>query len=64
MTREEAQATVNRYRSTRAQASASEYMAYMRARGVLAKHGIETLTAGQRGFLAAAKGVMSAEVVA
>ena len=53
MTREEAQATVNRYRCTRAQASASEYMAYMRARGVLDSLKIETLSAGQRGFLAA-----------
>lgn len=63
MTREEAQATVNRYRCTRAQASASEYMAYMRARGVLDSLKIETLSAGQRGFLAAAAKPMTGGVV-
>lgn len=64
MTREESQATVNRYRSTRGQASASEYMTYMRAREVLDKERVETLSAGQRGFLAAAAKPVTGGVVA
>lgn len=51
---QDAQATVDHYRTTLGQSSASAYMAYMRARQVLAAHRIETISAGQRGFMAAA----------
>jgi len=56
MIREEAHTIVNAYRAKpgRVQPPANEYMAYMRARGVLDKLGVERLTAGQRGFLDAA----------
>ena len=54
MTREHAQATVTHYRAMRGKPTPGEYMAYMRARGVLDKLGVERLTAGQRGFLDAA----------
>lgn len=50
---EQAQETVNVYRSRQGQAPASFYLAYMRARAVLEAHQRERLTAGQRGFLAA-----------
>ena len=45
------------------EASASEYMAYMRARGALDSLKIETLSAGQRGFLASAAKPMTGGVV-
>jgi len=52
---EQAKATVAAYRAMKGKASPPEYMAYMRARGVLDKHGVERLTAGQRGFLASVR---------
>ena len=58
---QEAQATVDRYRTTQGQSSAGAYMAYMRARQVLAASHVETMSAGQRGFMAAvAKPLMGA----
>jgi hypothetical protein len=52
---QKAKATVARYRSTKVKATPAEYMAYMRAVEALAAVGLETLTAGQRGFMAAAR---------
>ena len=58
MTREEAQAIVNAYRCRTGKATEPEYMAYMRARGVLSDLGVERMTSAQRGFLAAAAKLM------
>ena len=58
MSREEAQAIVNAYRCRAGKATESEYMAYMRARGVLSDLGIERMTSAQRGFLAATEKLM------
>jgi len=48
-------ATVARYRQTRGKADPGEYMAYMKARERLAKANLESLSAGQRGFMAASR---------
>lgn len=48
-------ATVERYRKTQDKADPGAYMAYMKARERLAKANLETLSAGQRGFMAASR---------
>ena len=60
---QEAQCTVDRYRQTLGQATSSVYMAYMRARQVLDKAGIERMTAGQSGFMAATARIFQGAVV-
>ncbi len=55
MTLDEARRIVGDYQTRTAQAPASVYMAYMRAREVVAKAGGLQMTAGQRGFLAASR---------
>ncbi len=55
MTLDEAKAIHAAYQRRQSNGSAHEYMAYMRAKGVLADAGLLTLTAGQRGFIAAAR---------
>jgi len=48
-------ATVERYRKTQGKSDPSAYMAYMKARERLAKANLESLSAGQRGFMAASR---------
>jgi len=48
-------ATVARYRQAQGKAEPGEYMAYMKARERLAKANLESLSAGQRGFMAASR---------
>lgn len=55
MTLDEAKQIVAAYQTRKAQAPAEFYMRYMRAREVVAKAGGLQITAGQRGFLAAAR---------
>ena len=58
-----AQSTVDRYRTTKEQASCAVYMQYMRAYQVLDKAGVARMTAGQRGFMAATARVFQSAVV-
>ena len=60
---QEAQGTVDSYRQERGQATCAVYMRYMRARQALDKAGVERLTAGQRGFMAATARVFKTAVV-
>ena len=55
MTAAEAKAVVNAYRRNIDKNIPKEYMEYMQAREVLTDLGIETMTAGQRGFMAATR---------
>lgn len=55
MTLQEAQRIVGAYHARKGQASPAEYMRYWQAREVVAKAGGQQMTAGQRGFLAAAR---------
>ena len=55
MTLDEARRIVGAYQTRKAQATPDEHMRYMQAREVVAKAGGLQMTAGQRGFLAAAR---------
>ena len=55
MTSAEAQVLVEAYRRNFDKNTPSEYMAYMYAKEVLHGLGIERMTAGQRGFMAATR---------
>ena len=55
MTTDQARHIALQYRSRKDKPIEADYMAYMRARWVLANAGVETITAGQRGFLCAVK---------
>lgn len=55
MTSDEAWKIVSAYQARKGQASPAEFMRYWHAREVLSKAGGPPLTAGQRGFLAAAR---------
>lgn len=55
MTHDEAKAIVSAYQTRKTQASPAEHLRYMQAREVVAKHGGLQMTAGQRGFVEAAR---------
>lgn len=55
MTLDEAKRIVGAYQTRKGQANPGEYLRYMQAREVVAKAGGLQMTAGQRGFLAAAR---------
>lgn len=60
MTLDEARRIIDAYQTRKGKAEPGEYMRYMRAREVVAQAGGQPITAGQRGFLAAARGPLEA----
>lgn len=55
MTLDEAKQIVGAYQTRQGQAEPAQFLRYLQAREVVAKHGGLQMTAGQRGFLAASR---------